>query len=84
MYLKLSYSVCNWGTIALYLLFLTAFSVFTNVLATVLCDLTWLGAIGASGASLAACAVLLVVFGVFRVRKPHGDVFGPDAMVFYI
>ena len=72
MYLKLSYSVCNWGTIALYLLFLTAFSVFTNVLATVLCDLTRLGAIGAAGASLAACVVLLVVFGVFRVRKPLG------------
>lgn len=68
MYLKLSYSVCNWLTILPYLLFLTAFSIFTNALTTVLCEMTHIGSTGVVCGSFAVC-VLLSCFVVLNARR---------------
>ena len=66
LYLKLKIHVCNWGTIVLYLLFLTSFSIFINLAGSALCD--WVGMVTASALSGAASALLLI-YGFSRSRN---------------
>lgn len=71
MYLKLSCSVCNWTTIGLYLLFLTAFSIFTNAFTSVLCDSNHHGSPAVAAISFAICVLLFLGFVVFKARRPQ-------------
>ena len=64
MYLKLSFSVCNWSTIALYLLFLTSFSIGINAFTNILC-----GPNGTYSAQVSlGCFALCVILGYVYIK----------------
>lgn len=75
-YLKLSYSVCNWKTIILYIVFLIFFSVMTNSLTTLLCDELCIGSINVTISSAIICIVLIVLcFGKPKIGNQLKRIF---------
>lgn len=66
LYLKLKIHVCNWGTIALYLLFLASFSIFTNLVSSALCN--WMDMVAALALS-GVVSALLLVYGFSKSRS---------------
>lgn len=66
LYLKLKIHVCNWGTIALYLLFLASFSVLTNLASSALSNSV--GMVAALVLSVVVSALLLIC-GYFKSRS---------------